>query len=222
MTLRLSLAGATGRMGQAVQALVADDPLWQLHAAWGRSGPVDLNADVVIDFSTPDSVAANAPAMRTAWVIGVTGLDGEQHAAVLRAAQRVPVVLSGNFSLGVNLLLALVEQAADILPDAAVTITDIHHIHKRDAPSGTALMLQAAARHRQLGRDIPIDSQRVGEVIGDHTVTFTTPLERVVLQHVAHDRSLFARGALTAARWAAHQPAGLYGMRDVLGLKARF
>lgn len=233
MSATIALAGASGRMGQAVQSLIAADPAWTLKAAWDRDGVRDYGADALVDFSTPEAVletagafsekggtgfsSENATHKKTpAWIVGVTGLGAEHHAAIAEAARRVPVVQSGNFSLGINVLLGLAAQAARALPDFDLSLTDIHHIHKKDSPSGTALMLQQALLDVRPGAGIPIDSRREGEVVGVHTVTLQGVEERLSFTHEAHDRALFARGALVAARWAVGKPAGLYTMRDVL------
>jgi 4-hydroxy-tetrahydrodipicolinate reductase len=175
-------------------------------------------------------------------VIGSTGLDAAQEAEIARAAGRVAIVRSGNFSLGVNLLLGLVQQAARTLPprDYDIEVFEAHHRRKADAPSGTALMLgeaAAKARYAELadvaarGRDgltgprregdIGFSVMRGGGIVGEHSVVFAADDEIVTLSHSARDRRLFARGALAAAVWAAGKPPGLYTMADVLGFSAR-
>jgi len=171
-------------------------------------------------------------------VIGTTGLSGENEKLVAEAAKRAVIVKSGNMSMGVNLLAALVKRVAKTLDeDFDIEVLEMHHNKKVDAPSGTALMLgQAAADGRginlaqrsQRGRDghtgartagdIGFASLRGGTVVGDHTVVFAGPAERIELVHKAEDRMIFARGALRAALWARGQKPGLYSMADVLGL----
>lgn len=197
-------------------------------------------ADVVVDFSAPDAsarLAGLAAARHIPHIIGTTGLSHEQEAAIVKAAQHTAIVRSGNMSLGVNLLAALVKQAAKALPDFDVEIFEMHHRMKVDAPSGTALLLgEAAAQGRDVslqknsvrGRDghtgarkdgaIGFASLRGGTVVGDHRVILAGPHERIELTHIAEDRMIFASGALAAARWAIGKPAGLYSMADVLGL----
>jgi 4-hydroxy-tetrahydrodipicolinate reductase len=216
MTTTIAIAGARGRMGQACQRLVAEDPSWVLRAAWGRGEVPDYSADVLVDFSTPDALLQTADHIEQAWVVGVTGLSAVHHAALADAARRAAVVQSGNFSLGVNLMLGLIADAAKALPDFDLAIADVHHIHKKDSPSGTALMLHKALADARPGADIPIESRREGEVVGLHTVTLQGAEERLTICHEAQDRTLFARGALVAAKWAVGKPAGLYTMRDVL------
>jgi 4-hydroxy-tetrahydrodipicolinate reductase len=198
-------------------------------------------ADVVIDFTVPAASAAHAAQAAKsgkALVVGTTGLDAAQVKAIEMAATRVPIVWAPNMSPAVTLLLALVEQAARRLgEDYDIEVLEMHHRHKVDAPSGTALALgRAAAAGR--GIDLAAHSQRVrdghtgprrpgdigfatlrgGDVVGDHTVIFAGEGERLELTHRAGSRRIFALGALRAARWVVAQKPGLYGMKDVLGL----
>ena len=201
-------------------------------------------AHVVIEFSTPDASVANAQRCADAGcahVIGTTGLSVAHQAVLAECGQRIPVVWAANMSQGVSLLLGLVEQVARALdPSFDIEIVEAHHRHKVDAPSGTALALgEAAARGRGVdlaeiadrGRDgltgarqsghIGFAAMRGGDVIGDHTVLFAGDGERIELTHKASSREIYSRGAVRAARWAASQPPGLYGMIDVLGLSSR-
>lgn len=198
-------------------------------------------ADVVIDFSVPAATAAHAALAfdtRTAMVIGTTGLSPEQQSAVQGASEQAAIVQAGNMSLGVNLLVGLARQAAELLgPDYDIEVVEMHHKHKIDAPSGTALMLgKAAAEGRGIDHDanavlsreghtgarpdqaIGYATLRGGDVVGDHTVIFAGPSERIELTHRASSREIFARGAVRAAMWCEGKAPGLYSMRDVLGL----
>ncbi|WP_203566132.1 4-hydroxy-tetrahydrodipicolinate reductase [Aurantimonas aggregata] len=199
-------------------------------------------ADGIIDFTAPSAsvaFAAIAAERRLVHVIGTTGLGPDDAAAIAEAATRARIVKSGNMSLGVNLLAGLVEKAARALgPDAFdIEILEMHHRHKVDAPSGTALLLgEAAANGRAIDlaeasvrvRDgqtgpraegtIGFATLRGGSVVGEHSVILAGEGERLVLSHIATDRAIFARGAVRAALWANGQAPGLYGMRDVLGL----
>ncbi len=200
-------------------------------------------SQVLIDFSVPDATAKScelAVAAGTAMIIGTTGLSSSQEEQIHIASRKIPIVYSGNYSLGVNVLTTLVERAAAALPPELfdLEIFEVHHKHKVDAPSGTALMLGRAgaagrgqtlddvmvpARHghtdaRKEG-SIGFSVARGGDIAGEHTAYFYGLQERIELTHRATDRAIFARGALHAARWVAKQPAGLYTMRDVLGLK---
>ena len=200
-------------------------------------------ADVVIDFTSHHGTAGNAPRMaqwKKAWVIGTTGITAEGKAAVAEAAKQIPVVLAPNMSLGVNLLFALLEQAGRALKDRGydVEIIERHHRKKKDSPSGTAIGLgQAVAKGMDLDLDkvsvhgregiapnertateIGFHAVRGGDIVGDHTVMFATDGEIVEFSHRATSRDTFAFGALRAASWLAGKPAGLYTMRDVLGV----
>jgi 4-hydroxy-tetrahydrodipicolinate reductase len=204
--------------------------------------PLLGDADGLIEFTVPAATLAFAELTAAAGkvhVIGTTGHSAEQEAAIAQAAKRAPIVKSGNMSLGVNLLAALTKRVARTLnEDYDIEIFEMHHARKIDAPSGTALMLGRAAaegrgvdlaRHSARGRDgmtgarragdIGFASLRGGTVVGDHSVIFAGPAERIELTHRAEDRMIFARGALHAALWARGKTPGLYAMADVLGLK---
>lgn len=240
-------------MGQAVAAAVQADPALALVARFDRPGATGEGlvsaaealaaAHVVVDFTTPAASAAladQAAHAGVALVIGSTGFDDDQLAAVAAAATRTAIVRAGNFSLGVNMLMGLVAQAARALPAEAydIEIFEAHHRRKVDAPSGTALMLGEAAakgrgvslaqvaRHARDGitgerpvQEIGFSVLRGGDIIGEHSVTFAADDEILTLSHSARDRGLFARGAAAAARWVAGQPPGAYDMQDVLGFK---
>ena len=237
------LAGATARaaglQGQDAGALAGLDP--QGVAIGQDEEALFAASDVVIDFTNPETTLRHAEiAARTgkALVIGTTGLSPADSDAIAAAAKSAPIVLAPNMSLGVNLLLGLVEQVARTLgPDYDIEILEMHHRLKKDAPSGTALGLgQAAARGRGISledaavrsRDGQIGARpegaigfatlRGGDVVGDHTVIFAGLGERLELSHKAADRKIYSRGALRAALWAAGRKPGLYGMKDVLGL----
>jgi 4-hydroxy-tetrahydrodipicolinate reductase len=200
-----------------------------------------IRSEGVIDFTSPAATAEHAglaAQARIVHVIGTTGLSTQEDDAVLAASRHAVIVKSGNMSLGVNLLAALTKKAAEVLgPDYDIEIIEMHHRMKVDAPSGTALMMgRAAADGRKIGLDdhsvrvrdghtgvrkrgdIGFATLRGGDVIGDHTVIFAGPGERVELTHRAGDRQLFARGAIRAAQWGKGKPPGLYSMRDVLDL----
>lgn len=251
--LKIAVAGALGRMGRAVAAVVQADPQLRLAARFDRPGASDPElvaqdealaaAEVVIDFSTAAASTALAQTCAArggpALVIGSTGFDAGQLAALAAAAERIPILRAGNFSLGVNMLIGLVEQAARALPaDYDIEVFEAHHRRKIDAPSGTALMLgESAARGRGVelakvarhGREgitgarpegeIGFTVMRAGGIIGEHSVVFGADEEILTLSHSARDRSLFAKGAVAAARWLPGKPAGAYDMQDVLGFR---
>jgi 4-hydroxy-tetrahydrodipicolinate reductase len=265
--MRVIVAGAGGRMGRTlIDAIAASKGLTLVGAVeaagsavigrdagelagLGANGvkvvsdlaPILKNADGLIEFTIPAATLAFAELTAAAGlvhVIGTTGHSAEEENAIAAAARRARIVKSGNMSLGVNLLAALVKRVAKTLDEAYdIEILEMHHAKKIDAPSGTALMLGRAAAagrgidlapHSVRGRDgmtgarrpgdIGFASLRGGTVVGDHTVTFAGPAERIELTHRAEDRMIFARGALYAALWARDQKPGLYSMADVLGL----
>jgi 4-hydroxy-tetrahydrodipicolinate reductase len=175
------------------------------------------NAEALIDFTTPKNsveLAALAAQARIVHVIGTTGFSADDEVKIRAAARHAVIVKSGNMSLGVNLLAALVKQAAKALPGFDLRIFEMHHKHKVDAPSGTALLLGAASERN----DIEYASLRAGSVVGEHQVILAGPAERVILSHSAEDRRIFAAGALAAVKWGQGKKPGLYAMADVLGL----
>jgi 4-hydroxy-tetrahydrodipicolinate reductase len=266
--MRLIVAGAGGRMGRAlVEAIAATEGVVLAGAVdapnaavIGRDagelaglgkngiaiaaelGPPLAAADGLLDFTAPAATVAYADIVASrslVHVIGTTGLSAEDEGRIAKAASRATIVKSGNMSLGVNLLAALVRRAAKALPAGFdIEILEMHHNRKVDAPSGTALMLGRAAAegrgidlaqtsvHARVGHtgarragDIGFAALRGGTVVGDHSVIFAGLAERIELTHKAEDRMIFARGALAAALWARSRPAGLYSMADVLGIK---
>jgi 4-hydroxy-tetrahydrodipicolinate reductase len=266
MALKVAIHGAAGRMGRALVQLIAESPDLRLASAIDAVGSPHLGkdagelagvgelgvavsagleaglaaADVVIDFSLPAALAgllAAVEAQHKPLVVATTGLLPEQWSAVDALAKRVPLIAAPNYSTGVAVLYHLAEQAARLLPEFDLEIVEMHHRHKVDAPSGTALGLaEAAARGRDWDarkqsvygregrpgarpqREIGVMTLRGGDVIGDHTLVMAGDGERLELSHKATSRVLFARGALRAARWLVGKPAGRYGMSDVLGL----
>lgn len=227
-------------LGQDLGVLVGADPADL--ALTADAAALIAACDVVIEFSTPEATVAHAALAAgrgIGHVIGTTGLSEEQEQAVRDTARRTAIMRAANMSLGVNLLLGLTAQVARALSPEAfdIEILEMHHRHKVDAPSGTALALgEAAARGRGVslgevaarGRDgltgartagaIGFAALRGGDVVGDHVVIFAGAGERIELAHRATDRRIYARGAVTAARWLHGKPPGLYGMADVLGL----
>jgi 4-hydroxy-tetrahydrodipicolinate reductase len=186
-------------------------------------GPAVRNCDVAIDFSHADTITeicAAALQHRKPLVIGTTGHSKEQRRMIEKGAQSLPIVFASNFSIGVNVLFWLTRNAAEQLgSDFEAEIVETHHKMKKDAPSGTAKTLAEVLKAGQkMQGEIPIQSIRQGDVVGEHTVIFSGPSERLELTHRAANREIFARGALLAAKWIINQPAGLYSMQDVLGL----
>jgi 4-hydroxy-tetrahydrodipicolinate reductase len=244
--LQVAIFGASGRMGRAVVAAVEESSGAAVTGSTTSSGDPAAalrGADVAIEFALPQATAANLAACVAAKrpiVIGTTGHDDAQRARIAAAAREIAIVMAPNMSLGVNLLLKLVELTAGKL-DASydIEVFEAHHRNKKDAPSGTALALGAAAasgrgvklsevtEHERHGTGagrargaIGFSVFRGGDVVGDHTVTFAGAGERIELTHRASDRMAFARGAVQAARWLVGRPPGLYSMQDVLATSA--
>lgn len=264
--MKMMVAGCAGRMGREVLRAVLQRPEHQLAGGYVAAGNTLVSrdagelaglervglavtsnldaalekAEAIIDFTMPDftlTLAQQAAERKIALITGTTGLGEAQQEKLEEYARRVPIVQSFNMSLGVNLLAALVERCAGALDnDYDIEIVEMHHRAKRDAPSGTALLLgMAAARGRDVrlndvarrGRDgitgprpageIGFAALRGGDVVGDHTVIFAGPGERIELTHRAASRANFAEGAVTAAEWSLGKPPGLYSMREVLG-----
>lgn len=263
MTLQVGIAGASGRMGiQLLKAVRSDDALSLSHGLVRKgtlegaqehlrhnglgalvdqlTPDIDIftkNADVIIDFTGP-ALSLGLAEHANGLVCGTTGFSEAQFATLQEAAKRIPILWAPNMSIGVNALMALVEKAAASLDTGYdIEITEMHHKHKKDAPSGTALGLGRAAAK---GRDVALDevaeyardgitgertkgtigftALRGGDVIGDHTVCFAGPGERIELSHKASNRAIYAQGAIRAAKWLAGKPAGFYSMQDMLGL----
>ena len=268
--IKIAIAGCAGRMGHMLMRQVAETEGCALAGGFERDGAPEIGmdlgelaglgtlgidvgddpemafagADVVIDFTIPDASVANAAraaATGTALVIGTTGLDDDQAAALRSHAAGAPIVWAPNMSPAVTLLADLVQRAAAALDqDYDIEVLEMHHRHKIDAPSGTALALgRAAAAGRGVDLDTVADRGRDGQtgarrrgdigfavlrgggVVGDHSVLFASPNEVIELSHRAGDRALFAAGAMTAAKWVVGRAPGLYGLRDVLGLSAQ-
>ncbi len=233
--LRLLIHGASGRMGQALLRLAAEQSqAFSVVAAVSRGNPAQRvvdgvpqfavselggapGFDVAIDFSLPegfDGILALCLQRGAALVSGTTGLDATQRAAIDAAAVRIPMLWAANFSLGVAVLAELVERTARSLPDWDCDIVEAHHTRKLDAPSGTALALGASAQ--QGGAQPRYASLRAGDIVGEHTVQFASLGERIELIHRASNRDIFARGALHAASRLAGRAPGRYLLRDLL------
>jgi len=252
MDVRIGIIGASGRMGRAIanaaaQGVTIAGGINRQGAVQGDHGDAASLArasDVLIDFSTPEMLPQSLHAARaagTAIVIGTTGLKPADHALIDAAAREIAVLQTANTSLGLNVLRKLVEQAARVLgADWDVEIVEMHHRHKLDTPSGSALLLGASANigrgaatttelnrfdrmqegpHAREDGGIYYASLRGGSVAGDHQVVFATEGERIELGHRAENRGIFATGAIRAALWLAGKPAGRYTMADVLGFE---
>lgn len=266
--IKIAVTGATGRMGKSIIASISQNPLVELagaleredspflgkdalEMATGQKSGVKLTSDmekafkkasVIIDFTTPEASIkhmALAAAEKKAIVIGTTGFSLHHRDEIKALSSEARVVMAPNMSVGVNLLLKLVQDTAAVLgSEYDIEIVEVHHRHKKDAPSGTAVRIAeviASTLNRDLEKvavyerkgivgerrpeEIGIQSVRAGDVVGDHTVIFGGPGERIELVHKASSRDTFAAGAVKAAIWLSGKPNGLYDMQDVLGLK---
>jgi len=224
--VRVLLLGAAGRMGRTVVDLAKADPKIQIVAECDLGDSIEAamqNCDVIVDFSHADAIdeiCRSASQHGKSLVIGTTGHSQEQRRIIEKAAESLPIVFASNFSIGVNVLFWLTRKAAELLgPDFSPEIIETHHKMKKDAPSGTAKTLAGILKAAEdIESEIPIQSIREGEVVGEHVVIFSGPSERLELTHRAASREIFARGALRAANWIMGKPPGLYSMQDVLGL----
>lgn len=224
--VRVLVVGATGRMGRTIVDLAKADPNIDIIAQCDLGDSIEPameNCDVVIDFShaqAVDEICRAALRHGKSLVIGTTGHSQRQRRVIEEAARSLPIVFASNFSAGVNVLFWLTRKAAELLGrDFSPEIIETHHKMKKDAPSGTAKTLAEVLKTAQNIQDeIPIQSIREGDVVGEHTVIFMGPEERLELTHRATSREIFARGALRAAHWIMGRPPGIYSMQDVLGL----
>jgi len=224
--LRVLLIGAAGRMGKTISDLAKNYPKIDIIARCDLGDPIESamrNCDVAIDFSHAGATAEICRAAlqhRKPLVIGTTGHSTEQRSTIEETAQSLPIVFASNFSIGVNVLFWLTRKAFDQLGgNFDVAIVETHHTMKKDAPSGTAKTLAEVLKATKKTKgEIPIQSIREGDVVGEHAVIFSGPGERLELTHRAASREIFARGALRAAEWIVSQPPGLYSMQNVLGL----
>lgn len=266
MATKICIIGAGGRMGKNIatavysnsdaevtgavdrkESLYINQPVYEV-AGCGKGGAIissDIiesakNADVIIDFTGAEPTYSNLALYEKAGkpvVIGSTGFTSEQKNAIKQLSEKIPVILAANMSLGVNVALNLIEEAARLLKGYDIELVETHHNKKKDAPSGTAMaMAEAAAkgagldleenavycRHGIIGErkpnEIGIQTLRGGDVAGDHTVFFFGQGERIEITHRAHSRQTFAQGAVVAALWLVDKPKGLYSMKNVLGL----
>ena len=222
--MRALLIGAAGRMGKTIRELAENDPEIQIVAQCDLGDSIEpamKNCDVAIDFSQADSIdeiCRAASQYGKALVIGTTGHSQQQRKTIESSAQEVPIVLASNFSVGVNVLFWLTQKAAELLSsDFKPEIVETHHKMKKDAPSGTAKTLAGVLKAVRES-EVPIQSIREGDVVGEHAIVFSGPGESLELGHRATSRGIFALGALRAAKWIVNKPPGLYSMQHVLGL----
>lgn len=223
--IKLCVSGSKGKMGSRIVQLAKEDKRFEV------SGEFDEGADpknlieaceCLVEFTSPEATVGHAQLcvkLGKSIVIGTTGLSDEEMKKIEEAARAIPVIMSPNMAIGVNLLFKMVADAAKTLGKGyGVDIVEAHHINKKDSPSGTAKELERLIKKTKPHTDVRIDSIREGEIVGEHTVTFDSDVDMIEITHSAKTRDIFAQGALEAANWLVGKKAGLYTMRDVLGL----
>lgn len=238
--IKLAVSGSCGRMGKRIIALAKQDKGIKLTAALERKDHPEIgkiidgvkisanvneikNADCLIDFTSPDATLKNlesAVKFKKPIVIGTTGITDEQKTKITECAKTIPIVFAPNMSIGVNIVFKLLKSAAEKLAgNYTAGMKEAHHVHKKDAPSGTAKKMAQILRDAGVGiENEDIKSIREGEVIGDHEVVFESDVDKITISHSAKTRDIFAEGALSAAKWIINKPAGLYSMQDVIGV----
>lgn len=237
--IKLAISGCQGRMGQRITALALADKAFKISALLEHKGRPDVpllshnipvnfedaalkGSKVLIEFTTPDATIEHLKSCQkygVNMVIGTTGLTTAQIAQIKKASSKIAIVFSSNMSVGVNLVFGLIRQAAKVTAkDYSISLTETHHIHKKDAPSGTAKTMAEVAEQHSKTKVKKIDSIREGEVIGDHTITFESAVDKISLHHHAKTRDIFAEGSLVAAKFLGKKKKGLFNMQDVLGL----
>ena len=235
--ISIAVSGARGRMGQRIIALAGAEKDLHVSLGFEASNHPDLGktidmvpitddlsrvkeCDCLIDFSylkaTGDYVQAAKEAKKSL-VIGTTGLGAKECVLIEAAAKTIPIVYSPNMSVGVNLIFGLIDQAAKALSGYQVSMSEAHHIHKKDSPSGTAKKMADIVKAKGFALDYEnIEAIRQGEIVGDHSLVFESDVDRIEISHSAKTRDIFALGALVACRWVVGKPKGLYSMQDVL------
>jgi len=224
--IKLCVSGSKGKMGSRIIELAKEDKAFEVTGAFDMGDDPKAaitGSGCLVEFTSPESTIEHLKICRelkVPVVIGTTGLSPEQINMVEEASKDIAVVFSPNMSIGVNLLFKMVSDAAKVLGNGyAVQIVEAHHEHKKDSPSGTAKEIARIVRETKGCGDVPIESIREGEIVGEHTITFESELDMVEITHSAKTRDIFARGALAAAKFAAGAgAAGLYTMKKVLGI----
>jgi 4-hydroxy-tetrahydrodipicolinate reductase len=240
MMIKLAVSGCQGRMGQRITSLALLDKQFKVSALLENKDRPDVpllsnnipvhfddtalkGSDVLIEFTTPEATIAHLKSCQqygVNMVIGTTGLTKAQVTQIKKASAKIAIVFSSNMSVGVNLVFGLIRQAAQVTGnDYAITLSETHHVHKKDAPSGTAKTMAEIAEQYAKTIVQDISSIREGEVIGDHTINFESPADLISIHHHAKTRDIFAEGSLVAAKFLSKKKKGLFNMQDVLGLK---
>ncbi|MDD5428066.1 MAG: 4-hydroxy-tetrahydrodipicolinate reductase [Candidatus Omnitrophica bacterium] len=223
---KICVSGSSGKMGSRIVDLAKEDPDLKVCGAFDaiEENPEQFieSTDCLIEFTTPQATIehlALCEKHKKAMVIGTTGLSDDQRSKIEAASANIPIAFSPNMSIGVNLLFKIVKDAAKVLgQDYNAEIVEAHHVHKKDAPSGTAKEIARVIKEARGGADVPIESIREGETVGEHTVTFESNVDLIEITHSAKTRDIFAKGALQAAKFVAGKKKGLFTMKEVLGL----
>lgn len=225
--LKIAVAGSHGRMGSRIIALAEKEKEIDVVSKFDigcQAEPEITKCDILIEFTTPQATVRHvriAEKLKKGVVIGTTGLSKEENESIRKASVNIPILMSSNMSVGVNLIFKLCRDAAGALSkDYKIFIREVHHTHKKDSPSGTAKTLaEIVAKSRGVdAAEIQIEAIREGEVVGDHKVVFDSGDETIEISHSAMTRDTFAAGAVKAAKFLAEKKSGLYNMQDVLGI----
>ncbi len=223
--VKICVSGSKGKMGSRILALAKDDGEFTVSGEFDIGGDPEAGisqCDCLVDFTTPDATIQHldiCEKYKKAMVIGTTGFEHTQNAKIKEASKKIPIVFSPNMSIGVNVLFKMVEGAAKTLgSEYKVEILEAHHAQKKDAPSGTAKELSRIIKDAKGHIDVPIESVRDDEIVGEHTITFESPYDIIELTHSAKTRDIFAKGALEAAKFVSKKQHGLFTMKDALGI----
>jgi len=223
--VKICVSGSEGKMGSRISELAQEDGDLQVTGQFDISGNAEAsieNCDCLIDFTSPKATMANlalCEKLKKAIIIGTTGLSDEERGRIKEASNNIPIVLSANMSTGVNLLFKLIEEASRVLSeDYDISIVEAHHTEKKDAPSGTAKEMARIVKSVKGDIDVPMESVREGEMVGEHTIMFESDVDILEITHSAKTRDIFVKGALTAAKFIAGKKSGLFAMKDVLAL----
>ena len=220
---KICISGSKGKMGSRIIELAKDDPELEVGGAFDigeEAEPLLAECDCLIEFTTPEATIEHlelCKKLKKAIVIGTTGLSADQKKIVEEASAKIPVVFSPNMSIGVNLLFKMVKDASKVLgQDYNVSVVEAHHVQKKDSPSGTAKEIARIVKDAHPDIEVPIESVREGETVGEHTITFESDTDLIEITHSAKTRDIFAKGALTAAKFVAGKDKGLFTMQEVL------
>ena len=237
--IKLAVSGCQGRMGQRITALALNDKVFKISTLLENKDRPDVpeavcnipvstdsqtlkGSHVLIEFTSPEATLEHLKVcqkLKVNMVIGTTGFTPAQITEIKKASKKMAIVFSSNMSVGVNLVFALIRRTAQVTgKNYNMRLTETHHIHKKDAPSGTAKTMAEVAEQASKSKVKDIESIREGEVIGDHTITFESDVDMISIRHNAKTRDIFAEGSLVAAKFLAKKKTGLFNMQDVLGL----